>query len=111
MSFSWFIKRFVGGIVLCVVAVWCFNEVRMPFAGNVPWSTGNTIWVIVLAIVGILALIWAFNLFISTIRMTFGSRRPILRGGSFQGSNSGTYESEPEEQGGFWHEDGSWTRH
>jgi tetratricopeptide (TPR) repeat protein len=76
MSFTRVVKRFVGGIVLCVVAVWCFNEVRMPFTGNVPWSSGNTIWVIVLAIVGILALIWAYNLFISTIRMTSQANKP-----------------------------------
>lgn len=80
MSFSSFIKRFIGGIVLCVVAIWCFNEVRMPFTGNVPWSSGNTIWVIILAIVGVLALIWAYNLFISSIRMTTQTNRPPLPG-------------------------------
>ncbi len=69
MLFRFLLKRVFWAGVLVVVAGWCFDKVRMPFSGEVPWSVGNIIWVIVLAIVGLLTFVWALRQIISIMRV------------------------------------------
>ena len=86
VPFSWFMKRCIYAILLCIVAVWFFNIVSAAFSENLPWSSGSILWALAFGIIGLLAGIWACYLFISTFRRTIDinhPQRPIVPGNPY----------------------------